>query len=111
MSATAPILTKAPQANIKADDGNTGQTQYAGWYTLRLDGDLPDECVCGSINVRFPHTSARHSKIVVWPEKDDDVLLKLAIAVKKSKRSVRVIEYEPQMGRCITSKDATSAHI
>lgn len=81
-------------------DGERGDEaeEHSGWFCIRTS---PWPCPaegCGFV-ARF--VTVAHL-IVVWPRKDDSVLLQIANDCVTAGRQPRVAEYEESMGRCIT---------
>lgn len=93
-----------PRARRRVDDVDAGvdETTIEGWcITTR-----PWQCDCGRIGL---HVTFDH-EIIVWPEKDDEHLLKVAIAAKRLRRDPRVAEYEPEMGPAVTIEDVLTRY-
>jgi hypothetical protein len=77
----------------QAEDNN----DYAGWYCVRTDSFPCPAPGCDFI--AFFMTVAHH--IVVWPAKDDPMLLTYARDAAKLGRNPRVVDYDPDFGPCI----------
>jgi hypothetical protein len=83
------------------DDGSTDDQDFEGWWCIKTD---PWPCPICSIVVHFCTVDHR---IIVFPEKDDENILKLAAWAKGDNpanvdRNPRIIEYEADYGPCIS---------
>jgi hypothetical protein len=95
--------------SIESDIDDGTDDDFSGWFCIETD-DWPCP-VCGTI-VKF--ATARHL-IIVWDEKDDPAMLKLAAACKRVGRNPRIVEYKEDFGPAISwytfdQRDTWSAH-
>lgn len=69
-----------------------------GWWCIKTS---PFPCPHPDCTFVALYSTAMH-RIIVWPEKDDDRLLDLAVKLQAVERNPRVVEYEVSMGPCIS---------
>lgn len=70
---------------------------YSGWFCIRTD---PWPCPAQGCSVAQPYVTAAHL-IVVWPRKDDRMLLSYANDCQQIGRNPSIVEYERALGHCI----------
>jgi hypothetical protein len=81
----------AEEEELWTDDSGT---DYTGWWCIRTD---PWPCPAESCGFVATHITAAHL-IIVWPEKDDPMLLQHAGIAKEVGRNPRVESYESGLG-------------
>jgi hypothetical protein len=81
----------AEEEKLWTDDSGT---DYTGWWCIRTD---PWPCPAEGCGFVATHITAAHL-IIVWPEKDDPMLLQHAGIAKEVGRNPRVDGYEPGLG-------------
>lgn len=81
--------------SVEKDDENS---QYDGYFCLNLD---TQKCSgCGHYASYFEPIFFHY--IVVWEEKDDEVLLKVAAKAKAvGDKTCKIVEYESTLGDCV----------
>lgn len=74
------------------------------WYCLQIDEFYCRDC--NSIQ-EFLHLQLRkgHPRIVVFPEKDDPLLLDVATDWQKAQKNPRIVQYEIGFGTCVPIED------
>lgn len=94
------LLTREEFDQDVADrlDGEDDATDYSGWYCIRTD---PFPCPASGCGFVATHATAAHM-IVVWPEKDDLQLLRVAADCQRFGRNPRVVEWQPAEGPCVS---------
>jgi hypothetical protein len=70
----------------------------AGWWCIAT---APFRCHAQGCDFVAAHCTAAHL-VVVWPEKDDPQLLRVAADCRELGRDPRVVEWTPDAGRCIS---------
>jgi hypothetical protein len=97
----ATILTETPtrgafdtEINRALDDEDV---DYSGWHCVATD-EFP--CPATDCDYVAQHMTAAH-RIIVWPERDDRMLLHHASLAQRVGRNPRVVEYEVALGPCI----------
>jgi hypothetical protein len=70
---------------------------YSGWWCVQTD---PWPCPAPGCDVVQSFMTAAHL-IVVWPRRDDIELLNAAHDAQQFRRNPKIVEYEPDFGRCI----------
>lgn len=69
-------------------------TDYTGWFCI---GTNPWPCPAEGCSFVANHITAAHL-VIVWPERDDPMLLQHAGIAKEIGRNPKVMEYEPGLG-------------
>lgn len=82
----------------EVDEGNE---EHVGFFCLSVD---THRCSCGHIQ-QFYEPDHYHL-VVVWEEKDDDFLLKLAAAYMRFEQNPRIVEYRVAYGPSIEFYEA-----
>jgi hypothetical protein len=75
-----------------------GDEDLSGWWCIAT-AEFP--CPAAGCDFVARHMTAAH-RIVVWPERDDRVLLSMARDARNLGRDPQVVEYARSMGPCIS---------
>lgn len=82
--------------SVTPDEGNSA---YEGYYYIKTD---EFKCTCRVKPWRYLHYE---DKVIVWPEKDDDSLLKNAQKMKEQGFNPKITEYNVMLGKAIPWDD------
>lgn len=77
--------------------GTDDLADFSDWFCVRTD---PWPCMAEGCDAVLDFLTAAH-RIVVWPTKDDRMLLSNANDAAKFGRNPRIEKYEPTFGACI----------
>jgi hypothetical protein len=95
------VLTK-PTTDEHTTD-REGSSSASGWWCIEIDPTpAPRPCehtvtfVSGVMEVKRPNEPCH--LIIVWPERDNEALLKIAALCQKRKRNPKIVEYEEKFG-------------
>lgn len=99
MSATDVGIRQETATGI--DRGDTGSTGSTGWFCLKIPPWVCEGCL-SEIEYVTHEPGGRGHLIVVWPEKDDPEMLKIAADLKDEGVAPKVVEYKKPMGRHIS---------
>lgn len=100
MSSTAiPVVAEPTSTFDKEVESRRrdGDADYDGWYCIKTD---PFPCPANGCAYVAHYQTGAHL-IVVWPRIDDPALLATARDGRDVGRNPRIVEYEPDFGRCI----------
>jgi hypothetical protein len=70
------------------------------WYCIKTDPYVCTGCkrICEFLHLKIKWGN----RIIVWPEKDDDILLTAAADWKRKGRNPRIVLYQPEFGTCVS---------
>lgn len=78
-----------------------GNEEHRGHFCLKMN---PEKCPCGHV-IKF-FEPAEYHLIVVWKEKDNEVLLQTAAGAMRLKKNPRIVEYQVAFGPSIEFYEA-----
>lgn len=86
------IVHERTEAPVNYDDSFS---EDGDWWTLKTPKDF---CYFHRSNLIHDNDGT----IIVWPAKDDPILLRIAAKAHEEESPVLVVEYEISMGKCIS---------
>jgi hypothetical protein len=85
--------------HVREEITEQGDTTLDGCYCIKTDAFY---CSCRTRPWSFVH---HEQQIIVWREKDNKTILKLAQTFKEHDFNPKIIEYEAMMGKAIDWED------
>lgn len=92
------VSTLDRSGTVERVDDDSTDDEYDDWYCIKVRAGR-----CAGCGQPYSHViDTAYHRIVVWPEKDDPSLLKVAAEAGRANVNPRVVSYEQALGRCVS---------